>query len=327
MARKAKKTQRPITKQNQASQSQSTTGTAGNSQLASVAGRKRSLPLDPPNGLIDSPKRQKKRPSGSRTENINILHKETLLAIQTRSQQKVDGKHKSQYRSSKKMLKQNTNTQVREQVAGNIPLKVSPLLADSNLPTEVRRLTTKYEFTSMHIISSSKMQQKIGLVLERISRSALPDMTSKPGVVILYADAAIANKMISVVEIVKKEVERLDGSWYQYTKLESRMAKSKPKTKLQAKGRQASSHKAKQLERLQVEDEDVDTAANEATKAPESEEIMNIDSGSEHEDAFETMTTSQHGDHNVEHVTIRRIPVMIIYIARVPISGLKDVYG
>ena len=326
MARKAKKPRQTTSEQDESPTSQNL---SAHSQSQSATVKKRSLPLDYPDGPTKSAKRQKQHPSEPALRSTSTLHVDQPPAIWKHSHQQADGKHTSNSKLSQDSSKPNLSNQVAKQAVDNAQLKPSSSPPEPSLPTEVHQLIAKYEFTSMHIISSSKMQQKIRHILELISHSAAADGCSKPGVVLLYADAAVANKMISIVEIVKKEVEKTHGSWYQYTKLGSRVAKSKPDIRIHVRGGRKSNRNGRQSEpeHCKVKDNDADTVVSVATEPTKSEEVRSISSGNENEDAFETMTAPQHEEAAVARFTEKTVPIMSIYIARAPISKLKDVYG
>ncbi|KAL9631777.1 MAG: hypothetical protein Q9164_005708, partial [Protoblastenia rupestris] len=213
-----------------------------------------------------------------------------------------------------------------------------PAKVDPRIPFEVRHLSSKYTITTMSILSSAKMSQKISLVLERIGKSTSAALKLKPGAVVLYAKAAVVSKMISIVEIVKKEIEREGGKWWQYSKLEGRIEALKIKKPKQAK----SVRSVDNAEEKSRGNADGNQSAK-TTLVPRSEgseagkvvlvkefgagEAFNVDDEEDGEEAFETMALPLQAKTEEERKKIRNIAVMTIYIARVPIPGLKELYG
>lgn len=205
-----------------------------------------------------------------------------------------------------------------------------------SIPSEVQHLLSKYDITPMSILSSSKMQQKIRGVLERIGKNNLADPNVKPGVVMLHAKADVASKMIGIVEIAKKEVEFEKCKWWQYSKLEGRLIDLRTERRNRSRGRNLISGLSASLgqdndegalcdEIVLGSDHAVQVGSNITSCVEEGDE--------ETADAFETMPTPT-GKKNVESTRReddpkkkRNTPVMTIYLARVPVPGLKELYG
>ena len=195
------------------------------------------------------------------------------------------------------------------------------------LPGEVRHLATKYDFTRMHIISSSKMEQKIRNILERISRFTSADAGAKPGVAIVYADAAVANKLISTVELVKREVEKEKGNWHQYSKLDSQSVECKPKDRARASSGRKPKQPATKATGSLFKDSASDSVQQGALDSLEPREAIDVSLEDEAEDAFETMDLPRPTEAVREQSKLRTFPVMTIYIAKVQIPELKDIHG
>ena len=215
---------------------------------------------------------------------------------------------------------------------------ILPTKADPRIPLEVRHLSAKYTITTMSILSSAKMSQKISLVLERIGKSTSADLKVRPGLVVLYAKAAVVSKMISIVEIVKKEIEREGGKWWQYSKLEGRIEELKIKKPKQAKSVRSVDNAEEERRANADGDQSAKTTSvprSEGSKAGEvvlvkdvgAGEALTVDDEEDGEEAFETMALPRRADTEGEREKIRNIAVMTIYIARVPIPGLKELYG
>ena len=316
----------------------STASHAGSYQPRSAGMKERGLPLNCAAMAMNPVERKKKlhpkRPSGGiRPSQLASTRVET----QKRSRQEDDIDYGSNHRPFKKprtseQADQNTSVfkdpgthEGKELMADTQPTTLRGT-GESTLPAEIHHLAHKYDLLTTHIISSSKMEQKIRIVLERIDRYTPADTASKPTVIILYADAAVANKMISIIEIAKKEMEKAKGKWYQYSKLESRIVESKADHKYKPNGL-----KLKQCD-LKAKDLSMGKAVRdgvelEASGSLEPREVMDSGSGAEEEEPFETMKAFQPIERVQNRVKLRSIPVMTIYLARFPLPGLKDIHG
>ena len=210
----------------------------------------------------------------------------------------------------------------------------APDTSIQELSSHVRHLSTKYNFTTMSILSSAKINDKVKKLLSRVENFSFADPKSKPGIVVLHAKSGVASKMVSIVEIARQEIERDKGKWWQYSTLEGRIAEmkvrsvkhgddGKPLTKLQ--GNRAGDEPQ---ELVDSSGKEVGCALDEVAL---NHEVVNEDE--EMEDAFETMANSKVADQRVNQSrhdsgrNIRATPVMIIYFARVPVPGLRQLYG
>jgi hypothetical protein len=157
-------------------------------------------------------------------------------------------------------------------------------------------LENTHNITTMSIISSSHIQQKVTRALDILSEyPAVPP--AKPKVVMLYSKAAVASKMITIAEIVKREIAKAGGKWYQYNKL-NKVVEEKVEKAGSAKKEKSTSG-------------DVPMAENGDDGA-----------GKESEEEFETMKTPF--ERAIEgKPKIRAIPVMTIYLSRVRIDSLR----
>ncbi|MCJ1255581.1 hypothetical protein MMC24_003398 [Lignoscripta atroalba] len=199
------------------------------------------------------------------------------------------------------------------------------------LPSEIQHLQSKYDFITMSIISSSKIEQKVRNLLLHLEKFSITDTISKPGVVILHAKSSVASKLVSIVEIAKKNVEKDGGKWWQYSRLHGQITELKRKSSKQKKGgktllewEQQQEHSGKVGEHASVLDDRVaDSGKGGGDVPPEEEE----------ETAFETMGQRTPSQQNAPSAgiearnKIRAVPVMSIYMSRVPITELKALYG
>lgn len=206
----------------------------------------------------------------------------------------------------------------------------------SAIPSEVQQLTTEYQFTPISVISSSKLEQKIRNVIERVSTSSLVEAKASPGVVILHAEAKNANKMVTIAELAKRDIEKNKGSWWQYTKLEGQVMEltEKPRkspllqgAEMLVNGPAEQRNAADSVNQIDVDMEGIgeDPTTNGQPKHVGSTVISAEDE--EQEEAFETMSAPTTARREPARKKVRAVPIMTIYLARVPVSGLRELYG
>lgn len=161
-----------------------------------------------------------------------------------------------------------------------------------------------YNVVTMQIISSSKMSSKIAMSLDTLvlGKINLADKECKPGLVILYAKAPVAGKLVSTVEVVKREIGSKGEKWYQYNSLSETMVvipRKSPKSSA--------------------------SAAN-SGKDKDSMDLGGAPGSEEDEAYFETMKTRQ--ERVLEGTDrMRAVPVLTVYLSRVPIEKLRQKYG
>lgn len=228
---------------------------------------------------------------------------------------------------------QSTNQVKATNTAVNASSTTNDLVPDI-LPPSLSHLQTRYAFATMSIVSGSKITQKVRSLLVHLEKFSFADVKAKPGVVVLHSKASVASKMVSVVEIVKREVEKQGGRLYQYSRVDGRLEELKEKKKKEqpqglssGEGRTLAEGKAGQV-----------TEAEEEPKSAENDGIVAKDTQEEgegeeeEEEAFETMI--EKGGKEKAGVQdgkprkrVRAIPVMTIYLSRVTVSELKQLYG
>lgn len=296
--------------------------------------RKRSLPLDNPSITHGMTKRQKKGPAESPPDDSALIDR-AKPAFSAKRPIVISKDQATTHHTLKETEKPEQSAQSRPNTTIDrdeltIPSSSNFLSGepsadnDSRLPAEVHHLISKYNFMSKSILSSTKMRQKIPLILEHIGHFSFSDPSAKPGIVILYSKADVASKMISIVEIIKKEVEKVKGKWWQYSKLQSRLEGVKPKN--QGSGRT--------LRDLGVDDkhssalnDSLKPAITKSSEGRERGEVVDVDEEDEVEAAFETMALPRRPETREQPRKVRNVPIMTIYIARVPVPGLKELYG
>ena len=204
-----------------------------------------------------------------------------------------------------------------------------PEVISDILPPSLRHLYIRYAFATMSISSSSKIIQKVRSLRKHLDKFSFVDLKAKPGVVALSAKANMASKMISVVEIVKRESEKEGGRLYQYSRLESLLAELKEKMPKVEKEAEKSGSKGKTLREWQAaQDKSVEVSLQSAKIAVEMEEQDKVDEEEAFETAAEKGSRDQAKGSNVEErKKVRAVPTMTIYLSRVPVPELKQLYG
>lgn len=211
--------------------------------------------------------------------------------------------------------------------------EIAPNTSSHHLPPEVRHLSSKYDFTMMSILSSAKISEKVKKLLLRVENFNFADPKSKPGVVVLHAKSDVASKMVSIVQIARQDIEHNNGKWWQYSKLDEQVAELK--TKAVKRKDNGKTLEEWQKERAEGETQGSGEVGGETGRASkEAQHGRGVVNGDEEmEDAFESMLNPKEADQGAEQSRndnsgkIRATPVMTIYFARVPVPGLKELYG
>ncbi|KAI4156576.1 MAG: hypothetical protein L6R39_001086 [Caloplaca ligustica] len=193
-----------------------------------------------------------------------------------------------------------------------------------SFPAEVQHLHSRYDFSTMSVISSSRINHKVKTLIERVEKFTFADVSAKPGVVILGAKAEVASKMISVVEIAKGDIAKRGGKWYQYSSLRSDLHQVTTKQKQQPRG-------GRTLANVQC-GEGSNRGMNDGLDQrmhPTTRDQMDVDDDDSVEggEAFEVMQHPSGGAVVSERSKVRAVPIMTIYFSRVPVPGLKDLFG
>ncbi|KAK8167972.1 hypothetical protein IWX90DRAFT_483880 [Phyllosticta citrichinensis] len=144
---------------------------------------------------------------------------------------------------------------------------------------------------TIHIVASSKIQAKVRAVLTALSSNPSPEADN---VVLLQASAPAANKLISVAEIAKRELEHERRSWWSYVGVKGLLVEldSKDNRKSSKQGGSDASQDAEQDKSSDAED-----------------------------DAFEPLPGQR------DQKKVRNVPFMTLYLATKPIPALRALYG
>ena len=191
------------------------------------------------------------------------------------------------------------------------------------VPSELFHLEEKYDFKAMSIISSSKIEQKTRTLLMHLEKFNVADAQAKPEVIVLHSKAPVASKMVSIVEIAKREIQKSEGKWWQYSRLHGAEEELKEKHR-KGGGKTISDCEEKQAAR--AENSICETGKTKQSTETAKDEV-------EEDNDFEVMQGKERnpgvpglGD-NEGRKKIRAIPIMTIYMSRIHIPEFKDHFG
>lgn len=151
-------------------------------------------------------------------------------------------------------------------------------------------LTEKYEITSLNINSASKIHAKVTQTLKILSNYPAVAGT-KDSLVLFVAKPNACCKMISIAEIVKREIKEMQGKWFQYNVLEQELVRKKVNNQIKEKN---------ETKLLNQDEEEIDNF--EIMKTPFERAINGIPK-------------------------VRLEPSMKIYLSRIRVDDLRKVYG
>ncbi|KAI9787799.1 MAG: hypothetical protein M1816_007447 [Peltula sp. TS41687] len=84
-------------------------------------------------------------------------------------------------------------------------------------------ISQTHNIIRLNIISSSSINHKVSQILSHLSQLSFADVNAKPIMVEIGADAPVASKATSIVEITKSELDKQGAKWYQYTLVEPKI--------------------------------------------------------------------------------------------------------
>lgn len=83
----------------------------------------------------------------------------------------------------------------------------------------LQELKGKYSIATTSVIASTKINKKVTQVLSHLGHVDLFSQSSVPGVMMVHARANDANKMVTVMEIAKRQMNQAGQPWYQYNRV------------------------------------------------------------------------------------------------------------
>lgn len=149
-------------------------------------------------------------------------------------------------------------------------------------------LDNKYNVLRLGVLSSHQVSSRTAAVIKHLSENE-SDNDKKPAICCLHAQARVANKLITIVEIAKRELASFKIGLHQYNVLSS----------------------------------EVITLKKQPTVRSEKEENGGDGDGADQSedgepDAFQTME---------EKEKIRAVPVLTIYLSSAAVKELKQAHG
>lgn len=143
----------------------------------------------------------------------------------------------------------------------------------------------KFQAINLNVVSSSQVSSRTSLVIKHLTTPS----KDKPLLCSLQANANVANKLISIVEIAKRELAKSNIKVYQYSALTSKTTTFS------------------------------DQRANKSSKpVTSSRPEASADDEDDGDDAFEAIETKD---------KIRVVPVFSVYLTTTPIKELKRSLG
>lgn len=189
------------------------------------------------------------------------------------------------------------------------------------LPPEFEHLQNKFHFTTMSILSSSKIEQKVRNLLSRTQNSEMTDDGTKTGVVVLCAKGGSIAKLVSIVEIAKRTIAAEGGKWFEYTSLNGEITNMTEKKSKKIKAGKT----IRQWEKGNADDQRAGAEGQQDVTM--SEDPLRVTYEDDEEAAFQTMGRRQIMAYDKNPNKIRILPQMTTYMSRVPIAGLKSFFG
>jgi len=177
-----------------------------------------------------------------------------------------------------------------------------------------------YTIHALTVISSSKIHAKVSQILALLYPQNLP---SPPPLVALTTKSTVANKLISIIEIIKREValpkenDDKQRRLYQYTTIKGVVTAEKQlRTTKAGEGQRKRARQA----------EDIDGQAGAKKRKTEENQDHGAASDAESEDAFVTQATPLPAISSGASVQ-RPVPYMTVFLSPVPIGELRDAFG
>ncbi|KAL1875353.1 hypothetical protein Daus18300_003092 [Diaporthe australafricana] len=163
----------------------------------------------------------------------------------------------------------------------------------------LQELKGKYSIATSSVISSSKINKKVTQVLSHLGHVDLFNPSSIPGVMMVQARAHDANKMVTVMEIAKRQMNKAGQPWYQYNRVYE-----------VADGRGARANRSGRVPDQTV----VENTVLEGQDADEDEE----------DDAFEPVETAFERAIREKPAEESKATYMSIFLSRVPMPELQS---
>lgn len=179
------------------------------------------------------------------------------------------------------------------------PAKGSATTVSESAPPLFGDLANLHDVLIVSAISSSKIQKKTTAVLKHLAAyPAVPP--AKPALVLAHSKADTTAKLITIIEIAKRDIGTSGGKWFQYNVVYQVMEQQKEKEKKKDGEKDKGTAKVDDDEHEEGEDDEDEQL--ETMKTP-----------------FERAIEGQ--------PKVRAIPHMAIYLSRIRIESLGKKYG
>lgn len=245
----------------------------------------------------------------------------------SRLQRHAEPDHVSQSRTTET---EDLNPSVISDVTGLDPVDVTE---HQVLPPELRHLADQYEFFTMSILSSARIESRVRNLLARVQKFNFADTKAKPGIVILHAKADVASKLCSIVEVAKKQITMEKGKWWQYTKLHGELLELKPRRIECTRGIKTTSQRGKVPAAGGIDSPKATNGSRKDSATGKGGDIADEKEEEIEEEPFEVMTDPKPREQEANQSQsgngkkVRNTPIIIIIFAMVPVPGLKELYG
>ncbi len=190
------------------------------------------------------------------------------------------------------------------------------------LPSGCEHLEKSHLVRVVNVISSSSIKSKVDQLLAILV--ANPSEHTKPAIVVFTAKPKVASKLITVVEIAKRQLAQSGQSYFQYTGLTSQMVEIvRPVVGLRQEQKSELSA-AKDVPTEVEEGEELDDSFEMITEFKGKGPGTVSSDQNDHKPAAKTRASTDRpaGGHKT-----RAVPLLFTYMSTKHIQELKDVYG
>ncbi|KAK4227620.1 hypothetical protein QBC38DRAFT_187895 [Podospora fimiseda] len=101
--------------------------------------------------------------------------------------------------------------------ASSVPPTTSPYAKVYNPILE--KLNNKYEVKALSVIPSTSIRKHVDKALQHLGRFSAWDQKVLPGTVLFCAKSSTSNKLITIVELIRRRIGETEQKWYQYNVL------------------------------------------------------------------------------------------------------------
>ncbi|KAI9711090.1 MAG: hypothetical protein M1812_007284 [Candelaria pacifica] len=185
-----------------------------------------------------------------------------------------------------------------------------------NFPPGCEQLEKSYILKPINVISSSSIKSKVDQLLAVLTGH--PFESAKSPIVVLTAKPKVAGKLISIVEIAKRQLAENNRTYFQYTGLKSQMVEISTPV-VQVRQQQGTEQRAANVAANDVEDDELDDSFEviEEPKAKPDSAVLS---------ARDAKAQASAGVSVGGHKT-RAVPLLFICMSTKHIQEFNDIYG